>query len=170
MPVYKDIVYFDWTLVFTIINTIILFFLVKHFLYKPVKKMLQARQDEVEKIYSDADKAQSEAEKMKSEYELQLATAKEQAGEIVKTATAKAQQKSDEIVAEAQQKASVTLSRAQEQLELDRKKAVKEIRDNIADLAIDAASIVVGRELDEKSNAKLIDDFIENAGEVKWQN
>lgn len=170
MPVYKDIIYFDWQVLFTIVNTIICFFIVKHLLYKPVKKMLKARQDEVDKLYSDADTAKTSAVEMKAEYERQLSTAKEQAAEIVKTATVKSQQKSDEIVSDAQKKASAVLLRAEEQIELERKKAVKEIRDEITDIALDAAGQVIKKELDPKSHEALIEDFIENTGDIKWQN
>lgn len=170
MPEYKDVFYIDWTLVFTIINTIILFLVVKHFLYDKVKKVLNDRKDEVEKIYSDANSANEKAQELKADYEAQIATAREQAGDIIGSANKRAQTKYDEVVVDAQQKASAALLRAEQQIELEKKRAVEDAKDEIADLAVMAASQVIKKEIDQKTHEKLIDDFIENAGDIKWQN
>lgn len=169
MPIYKEIVYIDWTVVFTICNTLILFFVLKHFLYAKVKKVLDARKDEVEKIYSDADDKNKAAAELKADYEQKLAVAKETAGEIVKTATVKAQSRGTEIVTEAQQKAGTMLARATQQIEQDKKKALNEAKNDIADLALSAAAKVVAKDLTSADHRKLIEDFIENTGEIKWQ-
>lgn len=163
MPEYKDIVYIDWTLVFTIVNAGILFLILKHFLYLPIKKMLSAREQEVKKIYDDAEAASQKAFELKAEYETQISTARDQAGEIVKTATARGQQKYDELLAEAQQKAASTLSRAQAQLEVDRKNAAAALKDEVADLALSAASKVIDKEIDKQAHEKLIEDFINSS-------
>lgn len=169
MPEYKDIVYIDWTLVFTIVNTVITFFIVKHLLYKPVKKVLDARKNEVAKIYNDANQASEKATELKQQYETQIATARDQAADIIATANKRAQLKYDEVVVEAGQKASATLLRAEKQLDIDKKRAVDEAKSEIAELAIGAAARVIKKEIDQKTHEKLIEDFIENAGDIEWQ-
>ena len=163
---FKDIVYIDWTLVFTWVNFFILFFILKHFLYNPVKKMLDKRKEEVEKTYSDADSAKKEAQTLKAEYETQMSTAKEQANEIIATATNRAKEQANEIVTEAREKSVAMKERAAEQIELDKRKAMSEIKDKIADLAICAAGEVVKKEIDAKENENLINDFLDNVGEL----
>ena len=64
-------------------NTLITFLIIKKFLYKPVRKMLAARSEEVQSMYATAEKAQSEAEQMRSEYTERLSKAKEEAAETV---------------------------------------------------------------------------------------
>lgn len=155
-----DIVYIDWQLVTMLINTGILFLILKHFLYKPIKKVLDARKAEIEKIYSEADEASRKAFELKEEYETQISTAREQAGEIVKAATVRGQQKYDDLLTEAQQKAASTLSRANEQLLVDRQNAASSLKDEVADLAVSAASKVLGKEIDQAAHLKLIEDFI----------
>lgn len=167
---YNDLVYVNWTLIAQLLNFVILYFILKRFLYKPIKKMLDSREQEVKKAYDDAETASKEATELKSAYEEKLASAKEEAQEIVKTATKKAQSKSDEIIGEAQQKAVSMKQKAEEQIELEKKKALKEIKDDIADLAISAARQVVGHELEASGHERLVEDFIENAGDIKWQN
>ena len=71
-----------WEILVTMCNTLITFLIIKKFLYKPVRKMLAARTEEVESMYSTAEKAQSEAEQMRSEYTERLSKAKEEASEL----------------------------------------------------------------------------------------
>lgn len=170
MENFKELLYIDWTLVATLCNFAILFFVLKKFLYKPVKKVLDDRQAEVEQIYAEANEKNQHASDLKAEYTKKLNAAKETANELIKDAAAKAQSRSDEIISEAQEKSAAMVKRVSAQLEQDKKKAVNEIKNEIADLAIGAASQVVGKELTAKDHEKLIEDFIENAGEIKWQN
>lgn len=169
-PIHKDIIYLDWTTPMIICNTIILFLVLKHFFYDKVKKILNDRKDEVEKIYLDADTKNETATALKASYEGKLLLAKETASGIVKDATVKAQARGEQIVTEANQKASATIMRASEQIEQDKKKAINEIKNDITDLAMTAAAQVVDKELNEDDHRKLIEDFIENTGEIKWQN
>ena len=126
-----------------------------------------ARQSgKVDKIYADANKAKDEANTLRADYENRLAAAKEEAGEIVKTATAAAQRKSNEMLEEAQTKASGLVARAEAQIAQEKKKAINEIKDEISGMAVDIASKVVEREISAKDHEKLIEDFIKNVGEA----
>ena len=87
-----------WEILVTMCNTLITFLIIKKFLYKPVRKMLAARSEEVQSMYATAEKAQSEAEQMRSEYTERLSKAKEEAAEIVGSATRRAAERSDEIL------------------------------------------------------------------------
>ena len=102
MPeIFQSFVYINWwNIVVTICNTLITFLIIKKFLFKPVKKMLAAREEEVQAIYSNAEKAQTEAEQMRSEYTERLSRAKAEAAEIVGSATRRATVRSEEILRE----------------------------------------------------------------------
>lgn len=160
---YEELITVDWfTVVATLVNTLILFLVLKHFLYQPVKKMLKAREDEVRGTYEAAEQAKSEADRLKAEYDEQMSTAKEQAGELLRSAARKAQGHADEILSEAQQKAEERMRRAERQIEVEKRKAVNEARDQIADLALTAAEQIVLEELDSAKNEKLVNDFLDN--------
>ena len=103
---------------------------------------------------------------MRADYENRLASAKEEAGEIVKSATATAQRKGAEIVDEAQAKANAMMVRAEAEIAQEKKKAINEIKDEISGMAVDIASKVVEREISAKDHEKLIEDFIKNVGEA----
>lgn len=120
-------------------------------------------------MYEEAQNASDTANKLKSEYEEQIKTAKDQAQEILQNANKKAQKQSDTILAEAKEQAQAAIKRADVQIEAQKKKAVNEIKDEITDLAILAAGEVIEKDLDDEEHKKLIEDFIENAGDIKWQ-
>ena len=147
-------------------NLLILLILVKKFLFKPVLAILQQRQDEVDKIYADANKAKDEANTLRADYEKHLAEAKTEANEIVKTATVQAQKQSLQMVEEAQQKVSAMKARAEAEIAQEKKKAINEIKDEISGMAVDIASKMVEREISAKDHEKLIEDFINNVGEA----
>ena len=154
------------TLIFQLCNLLILYKLVKHFLFKPVQNILKARQDEVDKLYSEANEANTSAKALRDDYEMHLAKAKEEAAEIIKTAQKTAQAQGDEIVADAQKKASDLIARANAEIEQDKKKTINEIKNDISGIAMDIATKVVGREISEKDHEKLIEEFINNVGDA----
>jgi F-type H+-transporting ATPase subunit b len=169
--IFKELLYIDWKSMIIILgNLLILTWIIKKFFYQPVKKVLDNRETEVASIYEKANQAKEEATNLKTEYEEKLSVAKETAANIIQEATKKAQMRSDEIVTEAQEKATSYLQRATEQIEQEKRKAINEMKNNIADLALCAAQQVLSKELSDSDHEKLIEDFIENAGDIKWQN
>ena len=86
-----------WEILVTMCNTLITFAIIKKFLFKPVRKMLAQREEEVKTIYSAAEQAQTEAEQKRTEYTERLSKAKEEAAEIVGSATRRATVRSEEI-------------------------------------------------------------------------
>lgn len=165
----KDLLYFDWNIVVVLLNFFVIMCILKKFLYKPVKKMLAERETEVTQTYAQAEQAKAEAMGMKKDYEVKLNDAKQTAGEIIADATKKAQSRGDELVAAASAKSDDMIKKAEVQIAQDKKRAINEIKNDIADIAINAATKVVSKQLDVNDHKQLIDDFIENAGDVKWQ-
>ena len=104
-----------WQLLFTLVNLVIDYFILKKFLYQPVKKMFAQRQAEVEDTYKKADEANADAASLKLQYEQKMAGAREEADAIVRSATGRAQVRSDAMIAEARQSASEIIRRADEQ-------------------------------------------------------
>ena len=153
------------TMITTLINTLILFLVLKHFLFKPVNKILDERKQNVEETYRQADEKLSEAARLESEYTEKLANAKEESAEIVKNATKRAQTRSDEIIAEAKKEASSLMVKANADIEKEKKRAVNQIKDEISDIALAVAEKVVEKEIDPKDHERLIESFISELGE-----
>ncbi len=153
------------TILGSIFNVLILFFVLKHFLFDKVNAVLDSRKTEVAKTYEDADAALSNAKQLESEYTEKLSAAKEESAEIVKNATKKAQSRSDEIIAEARDEARGIVDKANADVEKEKKRAVNQIKDEISDMAISIASRVVSKEIDGKTHEKLIESFIDEIGD-----
>ncbi len=154
------------TLIGTLLNTLILFLVLKKFLFGKVNAILEERQKYVETTYEEADNAKAEAVALEEEYTRKLQTAKEESAEIVRNATQKANQRSEEIVSAAKTEAAGIITKANEDIEREKKRALNQIKDEISDIAIAVATKVVEKEIDEKDNEKLIEDFIAGVGDL----
>lgn len=154
-----------WTLIAQICNLLIQVILFKKFLFEPVRNIIQKRQDEVNQVYESAAAADEKAQLAKADYEKQLTTAKEQAVQIVTSAAAEAQQRSDQLVHEAKTEASALKAKASADIERERRKALNDAKDDISGIALDIAEKVVEKEINEKDQRALIEEFIQKMGE-----
>lgn len=154
-----------WHILMAIGNLLILVLILKKFLFKPVQNIIKQREEEVNKVYSDADAALSEAKAEKELYLEKLSEAKAEADSLIKTANERAKAESAEIISGARAEAERRRRHADEDIELARKKAAEEMRDSISDMVISLAEQVVEKELDPKAHASLIDEAIESLGE-----
>ena len=102
---------------------------------------------------------------MKAEYEEKMKHAQEESEDILKKAVRKAQLREEEILREADEKAARTLKRAEEQVELEKRRAINEVKDEVSDMAIGIAAAVIERDVNKKEHAAMIDDFIRNMGD-----
>ncbi len=152
------------TIIFTLINALIIFLLFRIFLYKPVCKILDQRKEAAAKEISDAQAAKESAEKTEQEYLAKLADAKAEAAEIMKQATARAQAREEEIISDANKSAAEIRAKAEEAIERDKKRAMNEIKDEISDIVVMAATKVVEKEISAKDNENLISEFLVNVG------
>ncbi len=148
------------TIVFTLINTLIIFLIFRIFLFKPVCKILDKRKEMAAAEIAEAQKAKEAAAKTEQEYLERLASAKAEAAEIMKQATQRAQARGDEIIAEANKNAADIRAKAEETIERERKSAVNEIKNEISDMVILAASKVAEKEISAQDNEELISRFL----------
>ena len=153
-----------WTMIFAWVNLLILYLLFKKFLFVPIKKMIDSRQKEIDDMYSDAEDARKSAGEMKVQYEEKINKAEEESEQIIKTAVRRAQLKEEEILKEADKQAERTMERAHEQIELEKKQAINDVKNQVSAMAIGIASAVIERDVSEGEHRDLIDDFINNIG------
>lgn len=154
------------TIILVLANTLILFLILKHFLFDRVNKVIDDRQTEVADTFKRADEAEQSAKQLELEYTQKLNNAKAESAEIVKEATKKAQVRSDEIIADAKAEARSIVDNAGAEIEREKRIAVNQIKDEIADIAFSAAEAVIEKEITTKDNEKLIESFIDSVGEV----
>jgi len=155
-----------WTALFVLLNTLIIFFVGKKFLFGPVMKIISDRQKEIDDLYANADAAKSQAEELEQQYKEKLAVASETGERIVKEAVARGQNREEEILRQANAEAAAIRDKAALDIAQEKKKAINEAKDEISGIAMAIAEKVVCRELNEKDHADLVDRFINELGEL----
>ena len=105
MEVQQFISIAPWTIIFQILNLLLLMVLFKKYLFKPVTEILEKRQAEIEGHYQEAQQAETDAKAMKADYESKMAGARQEADRVIKTATESANAMSASIVEDARTQA-----------------------------------------------------------------
>ena len=146
-------------LVYTIINLIVLFLLLRHFLIKPVSDIMEQRRQMIADGLQNAQDVQDEANQLKKEYEDALSGAKQESAAIVDKARIDARAEYDRIVNEAGTKAGSIIENAKENVRIEREQTMKELQSQIASLAIASAEKIVG---DKEQN--IYDQFLGEVG------
>lgn len=154
-----------WTCLFTLVNLFILYKFMKKLLFKPVQNMIDSRQKEIDDLYADAGRSKAEAEKLKTQYEGQLSEANAERERILKAAHQRALQQQETMLREAQEQAARTLKRADEQIELEKKQARNELKNEVSDMAVQIAGAVLARDVKPAEHEALIDSFIDGLGD-----
>ena len=154
-----------FTALFTLVNTVVLFFVLKKLLFKPVMKVIDDRQKEIDGMYTDADNAKKTAQAMEAEYRQKLETATQTGEQLVKEATVRGQNREEEIIRNANAQAEAIRAKAEADALQEKKKAINEAKDEISGIALAIAGKVVGKTLDGTDQSRLVDSFIAELGD-----
>ena len=150
----------DLNLVWNIINLVVLYLLLSHFLFKPVMGIMDKRKKIIEDGLKNAQDAHNDAKKMKQEYEDALKGAKQESAQIIENARSAAKNEYDRIVGEAGDKAGNIIESAKETVRVERERTMKELQGEIAGLAVASAAKIVGKTADQD----LYDQFLKEVG------
>ena len=164
---FKPVVTISWELLFQIINTVILFLVLKKILFKPVLNIIEKRENMIQEDLAAGAKAKNEGIALKKEYEEKVSIAKEEGREIIRQATARAEEKSNQIISDAQAEVVSLKAKASKDIAQEKEQALAEIRNDISDIAILAASKVLEEDIDKSKHEDLIEKFIKEVGEAK---
>ena len=155
-----------WQILISLANLTILYLLLKKFLYKPVKVVIETRKASIEKAYADAAEAEAKAAADRDEYAAKLATAHATADEIIHDATTVANRRGEKIVAEAHQKAEEIVRQGELEASMEKKKAMESIRRDITDVSAAMTEQLLKREMNEGDHRNMIDEFLKGVGEA----
>ena len=140
---------------------IILLIIVVFVAYKPVKKMLKARQDYIEKEISDAEKSKADAAIYLKQSEETILASKKQASLIISDTQVEAKRQQEEILLNASQEVEKMKKMAEEDIQKSRQEALDDIHKEIVEVALLTSSEILKREVNNKDNARLAEEFIE---------
>ena len=154
------------TLIAQICNLFLQLLVVKIFFLDKIKAILDQRREAADKEITDAEAAKAEAMAIKATYEQNMQEAKAKADDILMNAQRSASMRSEEIISQAQQQAAQIKSKASADIEMEKKKAINDAKNEISGLALAIAGKVVERELDGADQTGLIDRFIDELGDT----
>ena len=160
-------IHIDSNIIWTVVNLLILFDMLHIFLFKPVLGMIEKRRNIIQSILDEADQKNADAANLKQQYESSLKDAKQESFQIVSEAKGRAQAQYDQIIDKANEDASQIIKQANATAEADREKILKDARAELADVALAAASKLLGTTVDAETNKAMLDAFLAEAGDVK---
>ena len=150
-----------WAILASLANLLLLTWIVKKFLFKPVNKVVESRRAAIEEDYARAKTALDQAEESRLNYEAALAAAGQTADQMISEAARDAERRGNEIVAEAREKAEDIRRQAKMDAKLERRKAESEMKREIADLSASLTGKLLEREINEQDHRALINSFLQ---------
>lgn len=154
------------TMLWNVANVFILFFLLRHFLFKPVTNMIESRQQEIEHNLAAAEDQRIRAESMAEEYDGKLKNASHETSQLLAAAKKRGEQEYQTILKSAQRDAKRLTEDTEIQLEAERRYLLAGVRQEVASLALLAASKVSEGEIGEAEDLALFDAFLSEVGEL----
>ena len=155
----------DINLVFTIINLLVLYLLMKKFLFGPIIKVMDVRKAMIDQQFAGAKEQEDQAKALKEQYEGALKSAREESFQIMEQARKEAKAQADKTVEDTQANVSAMLAKAQEDINTERENAMRQMKDDVASLAMEAAGKIIGKNSGADQDLSLYDQFIEKAGD-----
>lgn len=125
--------------------------------YKPITGIFKQRADKIGADLAAAEKARQDMERLKADYEAQMARLADETQKMMNKAVKEAQSVRDEIMNGAKDQSQAILVRAAEQIELEKQKAVKELRRQVLEISLLISEKTIGETINEDLQRRLVD-------------
>ncbi len=160
-----DILGLSWqTIGLHILNVVVLFFVLKFLLYKPVLKFIKKREKSFSEKTETLDTREKELVQQKQQYDQMMSDAQEQAASILTHSNEMARDHAKELIEEAKEQSREIVLRARKEIAIEKEQTQLEMKSEIVDMAVQIAEKVLKREVSKEDNQKIIDDFFERVG------
>ncbi len=156
--------------IFYLINFLILVGVLGKFLYKPFLNLMDTRKQSIQDALENAELTNRRADEKMQNYNKRIAKVEEEGREIVREAKAKADEQARTIIEDANQKAADIMAKAEQSIEREKERAMEEMRQEVAALAVLVAEKIVEREIQRVGQEAIVDEVIRQARSKGWQN
>ncbi|MDD6173201.1 MAG: F0F1 ATP synthase subunit B [Elusimicrobiaceae bacterium] len=146
----------------TIVNFLLLAFLLAKFAWKPLMNALDSREKQIAEDVAGAHKAKEDAETIKKQLEKTLADTAKESSNRIKEASQAGEQQRQAIIAQAKDEAQNLINQAKAEIEAETQKAIEAVKKEVVDTTMLAARKVIGKEADKAANEKLIEDLLKD--------
>jgi len=148
--------------IWTVVLFAIFAFVLTKLGWKPLLAMVEEREKGIRDAVGSAEKANEEAQRLLAQHQELIREAGRQRDEVMKRALADAEAVKTDLVAQAKAESDRMVQRAKEQIDREKKLAIQELRSQVADLAVEAASRIVKSSMTPEAQKKLVHEFIDN--------
>lgn len=155
---------FDFQFLWTGINLVVLFLVLRKLLFKPVTEFMEKRSNSIKDAIESANRDKAEMERLKAQYEEMLKNAHNEVEAILKEARQKAESQYEQMIEQAHKEVKELLDKAAQEIENERNDMIKELQVFISDIAFEAASKVMQRNIDSEENRRFVAEFVDKAG------
>jgi F-type H+-transporting ATPase subunit b len=155
------------TIIWTIITFVILAALLTKFGLRPLLQILEERERTIKDSLEGAERARAEAQESLRQNQELVAGARRETGAIIEQGKRDAETLRGEILAQARHEAQEMVEQGKRQVQFEQKQAMEQLRRQVADLAIQAAERLITRSLDEATQRKLVDDYVNSLAAMR---
>src|SRR4051812_48023712 len=148
--------------IWTVVLFAIFAFVLTKLGWKPLLAMVEEREKGIRDAVGSAEKANEEAQRLLAQHQELIREAGRQRDEVMKRALADAEAVKTDLVSQAKAESDRMVHRAKEQIDREKKLAIQELRSQVADLAVEAASRIVKSSMTPEAQKKLVHEFIDN--------
>ncbi|MGM0501248.1 MAG: F0F1 ATP synthase subunit B [Bacillota bacterium] len=155
------------TFFFQLVNFVILFLILKHFLFEPVSNFMQQRSDKITNKIESAEQKEQEAQELKENYKAKISDAKEEAREIIENGKYRGQKRKEEIIAEAEEEADKKIQKAEDSIARAKQEAREELKDEVSNISLLMTKKALDKVIDEDIQEQTIENYIQELDEEK---
>lgn len=153
-------------ILWTIINFLILLFILGKLAWKPITTALRNRESAINDALDRAEKARQDADRILSDNRAILAQAEAEAQDILRQSRDYAQKVRDEALGKADVEARGLIERARQDIERSKKEALNQLRSEVATIAVQASEKILKESLDHDRGQRLVQAYLDETTEV----
>jgi len=149
------------TYVWSLVIFLTVLFVLKKFAWNPLLDFLEEREKDIAESLKMAESAKTDLEKIKDESEKILNEAKKEGKTIVSDSKVRAEESANKILNDAKEKSNEFLDDAKSKIDIEKKRAIKEIKEEVVDLSLELATKVLQRNINDEDNSKFVKSSLE---------
>ncbi len=142
----------------------LLWALMKWVLLPPVEKTQEERADKVRDDRDAAERARAEIATLRQDHDAHMQAARTEANRLIDDARQAGEQRRGEVIGQVETEIAAERERANAEVETAKAAALEELKGGVADLAVEAAGLVVRRDIDRAANQQIIASYVDDAG------
>lgn len=170
MELHTGLIEINLTSLMILINIFILYLILKKYFWEKIKAFMDDRSNAIKDAIDGAEAMNKRADAKMANYSKRIANIEEEGRVIIKDARQQADAQAAQIIADARAQAAEIIEKAERTIELERTKAMDDMRQEIANLSLMVAEQIVEKEVEKTGQDAIVDEVINNARSTQWQN